>query len=364
MVMFNSNFLFKARDSLLLQAYLPHNFDNTYSAELYSLSGKRFENMTKLEWPNIFYEEIDRNEYNQYDTIDIEFFGFASINGLLCVLKSYNFKRGLSVVLWNPATEEFKIIPSSSVESCLLQSPSTAYSWPEFYVHEFGYDNVTDDYKVIRHISFLHYPNSYNFPLSPTQISLWEIYSLRGNSWRTLDFDMPISCQNAYLYLDGFCHWLCYYSNIAPYELFEVCLGSFKLSTETFFTTRIPYLDHNDYFVSRRHLSVLYGTIALMTYHEFTTTFHISILCELGVKESWTKLYSVGVGPSPCVQLSIGLGKKAEIFFIRKPDGKLIWLDLNNRMIEEVDDCKKWRFKYVYYQENLLPIQGLDSANV
>jgi hypothetical protein len=60
-----------------------------------------------------------------------------------------------------------------------------------FCLHGFGYDHVTNDYKVIRHITLLpqdggiwkdvrHHPTS------------WEIYCLKDDSWRKVDaVDIP-----------------------------------------------------------------------------------------------------------------------------------------------------------------------------
>ncbi|CAJ2636617.1 unnamed protein product [Trifolium pratense] len=65
------------------------------------------------------------------------------------------------------------------------------------------------------------------------------------------------------------------------------------------------------------NLAVLNRSIALFSYHE-DATFHISILVEFGMKESWrtwTKLLTVG--SLPCVKHPLGVGSKGEIFFIR-----------------------------------------------
>ena len=355
MTMFCNKFLYNSHDSsLLLQAYLPYNGDNTYFTELYSLFGERYENMTKLDWPNISHDQMEPHYFNldtghQYDPSDFEFFGFTSINGILCLLRFYDFPNVIKVVLWNPATKGFKIIPPSSVELCLVQPH---FLWFHFCVHGFGYDHVTDDYKVIRHVKFQP-------PLPPHDLqTLWEIYSLKGNSWRTLNFDMPTSYPSYNnVYMSGLCHWLHEEQNLS----FEVSLVSFQLSNETFLITPIPCIDDDfgSLFPSRSHLAVLNGSITLMSYRYQTTTFHISILGELGVKESWTKLFVVG--PLPCAGLSFGLGKKAEIIFIRSSDCKLTWLDLSTHMVEEFGD-KKWRhIEYVHYQESLLPIEGIDN---
>jgi hypothetical protein len=77
---------------------------------------------------------------------------------------------------------------------------------------------------------------------------------------------------------------------------------------------------------------VLNRLIAFISYHE-DTTFHVLILGEFGMKESWTKLLIVV--PLPRVKWPIRVGAKGEIFFIRK-DKEVVRLDLSTQMIVEL----------------------------
>jgi hypothetical protein len=61
---------------------------------------------------------------------------------------------------------------------------------------------------------------------------------------------------------------------------------------------------------------MLNGSIASISWYLHTSTFHISVLGELGVKESWTKLFVVG--PLPYIAYPIGDGKNGHIFFRKK----------------------------------------------
>jgi hypothetical protein len=94
------------------------------------------------------------------------------------------------------------------------------------------------------------------------------------------------------------------------------CLVSFYLSNEMFFVTAMPSdRDVCFGFGAWIYLAVLNGSIALFAFNFETTTFYISILGDLGVEESWTKLFIVG--PFSCVHHPIGVGAKGEIFFLR-----------------------------------------------
>jgi len=77
------------------------------------------------------------------------------------------------------------------------------------------------------------------------------------------------------------------------------------------------------------------------------------------MKESWTKLFTIG--PLPCVELPIGVGTKGEIFFIRN-DEEPAWFDLSIQMIEELGfkvDIRKGRI--TIYKESILPFEGIND---
>ncbi|KEH41367.1 hypothetical protein MTR_1g050305 [Medicago truncatula] len=82
---------------------------------------------------------------------------------------------------------------------------------------------------------------------------------------------------------------------------------------------------------------VKWGHVAMISNCVKTTSFHISIsiLGELGVKESWTKLFDVG----PLSDIKhpidlIGAWKKGDILF-RNDDKELICLDLTTGAIKK-----------------------------
>ncbi|AES96360.1 hypothetical protein MTR_5g036250 [Medicago truncatula] len=85
---------------------------------------------------------------------------------------------------------------------------------------------------------------------------------------------------------------------------------------------------------------VLLGCLRRFDQDAKKSKFHISILGEVGFKESWTKLFIVG--PLPGIEHPIGICKKGDIFF-RKKDNELVWFDLSTQRIEELgvkgDSC-------------------------
>lgn len=110
--------------------------------------------------------------------------------------------------------------------------------------------------------------------------------------------------------MDGLSHWLCIPETHESVK-YGACLLSFDWSKEVFIITPTPS-NAVDYFPNfsdlSSHLVLLNGSIALAVVYRATTTIHISILGELSVKESWTKIFVVG--PLPCLEHPIGAGKK------------------------------------------------------
>ena len=260
----------------------------------------------------------------------------------------------MEVVFWNPTTKKFKIIP-----------PSRDID-PNWYVsannHQVGYDHVKDDYEMLR---WTHRSPKIDedVPLLP-DVSFREIYSLSSNSWRKIDDDGKHGAYNIYddeyVYMDGVSHW--WWWDIKETNTwcwnrtytYNICLSSFDFSSESFITTPIPsYVNDSakDDLV-KRHLMVLNGSIAFMLNHTKTSTFQISILGELGVKESWTKLFIVG--PLHCLEYPIGAGKKGNIL-IRKKDNELAWFDLSTGMIDEIGVTAEIDCTIVFHKESYHP---------
>ncbi|CAL5205376.1 unnamed protein product [Lathyrus oleraceus] len=294
---------------------------------LYSLSGDRFENIVKLDWPKLSL----RNRRNNYS---FDILGPISFNGIL-YLQYYNNVGNRKFMLWKPTTTEFRIIESNGFSKI----------W--FDKFQVGYDRVKDDYKMIRRI---HCPSRTILGNS----SFWEIKSLNNKSWRKIDDDYPHSdiCGDE-VYFDGVSHWW-------EKTNTNIHLVSFDFSKESFITTPVPS-NTDDIFdftsTRRRILTILNGSIAFIVNYEETNTFHISILGELGVKESWSKLFIVG--PLSCLQLPIGIWKKGNIL-IQKKDNELAWFDISSGTIDEIGVTVKSHGKILFYKKNF-PNGGIYS---
>jgi len=319
--------------TLLLCLTLFYNRIN-YKSSLYSLFGKKFQNIEILNWPNPHIEGHGPGCF---------FVGSSSINGIICF-----YLRDTGIVhLWNPSTNEFKVTPPSPIEDVPY------YIDKLISYNGFGYDCARDDYKVIRTIYYFEVTDldednhgEWDF------VALSEIYSLRSNSWRKVEIDADLSCQglNNKLYLDGMCHWLTDYGK---------CLVSFDLSNKVCYTIPTPldipeemYNDFSIYLVNK-YLFLLNGSIALMSKYGDTTIFYISILVELGKKETWTKLFTIG--PIPPLSFPIGARNMGNILF-QTVDGELAWFDLSTNLIDKLDvNVDRGKCQIIVYKKNILP---------
>lgn len=153
--------------------------------------------------------------------------------------------------------------------------------------------------------------------------------------------------------MDGICHWLSQCQNNGEYYLV-----SFYLTNEVCFTTLIPLdINADEKCMVRRKLLMLNGAIASISWYYDTTTFHISLLGELGVKESWTKLFVIELCPN--IEYPVGVGKNGDLFFVKK-DGELVYFDLYTRMIEELGGVKGINHsQIIIYNKNLLSIEKI-----
>lgn len=90
----------------------------------------------------------------------------GSCNGLLCFW-NYDFYNFI-VFLFNPTTRTYKVIP-------VLPRPSCVAGLTNKFIHGFGYDSVSDDYKFARISSVCG--------KGVVSYSKLVVYSLKSDSW-------------------------------------------------------------------------------------------------------------------------------------------------------------------------------------
>ncbi|XP_010436616.1 PREDICTED: F-box/kelch-repeat protein At3g06240-like [Camelina sativa] len=194
----------------------------------------------------------------------------VSSNGLVFVHMASNAS---DVFLYNPTTGESKRIPD--VPEYLRSSSSVTWSW---FSYGFGFDPLTNDYKVVR----FNVDND-NY-----------VYSLKKDSWRRI---CNIPCRRVYsrtsVELNGSIHWI---SLISGGESQKVVMA-FDLNTEKLRLMPLPDLTEEcDHIYGGYTVGTLKGRLCVVRWclemHDV-----IWVMNEYGVGSSWSK---IRIGVSYC----------------------------------------------------------------
>ncbi|KAL0006017.1 hypothetical protein SO802_013578 [Lithocarpus litseifolius] len=240
----------------------------------------------------------------------------SSINGLVCLDLNV---RGLDIVLWNPATNETKIVPKSGISYPQGRALSRDIG--------FGFDFKTNDYKVVNLLEIYDPdPELYFYEINFFYAA--EVYCLSTGSWRTVSTSAPgyfIDCSYYRTYTKGMYSWS---ASIGDYPDFFPGILSFDMSNEVFLTTTLPDGDLEDPNGTWRIFFVLNELVSLVTFgkdrERSENCFYIWSLLEFGVKESWTKLFTIG--PLMGIEKPLGFWKN-ESLFLRNNEGQLLLYD-------------------------------------
>ncbi|KAM3358730.1 F-box/kelch-repeat protein isoform X1 [Capsicum galapagoense] len=186
----------------------------------------------------------------------------GSVDGLIC------YSIGYDLVLWNPSTRKFKQLPD------LMLMPQQTYNYR--FNYGFGYDEALDDYKVLAIFdeNCKCHVNAYNLKI--------KIYNLKSDSWRTLD-----DIQSEMIYygsgklLNGKLHWVT-----------TVVYGGWGVMSIDLVDEKCRKVEHPCYGVENYFLTlgVLGSDLSVLCSHKRTDVW---VMKEYGVKESWTKLYTI-----------------------------------------------------------------------
>ncbi|XP_059435560.1 F-box/kelch-repeat protein At3g06240-like [Corylus avellana] len=289
-----------------------------------------------------------------YSGVDkkVEVFVVGSCNGLVCLYDNYD----LNVVVWNPATKETKVVPKSTVP----RSPAAFQASVNGI--GFGFDAKTNDYKIIK-LLCLYDPDP-NLSYYQTQfIDHNEVYSLSNNSWRKVDSPL---CH----IFDGFKGMKAYTNGIASWWGlcgFESIL-SFDMSKEAFLITPLPDermiggRDENwrEFFVLNEKVAL---AVTIEDEEQSETRFDVWLLNEYGVKESWSKLFTLG--PLTGIRKPLGFWKNETALFLESSDGQLVVYDTSTKEISNLPiDGEPYSLQVITYVETIVSVKGGNEFEV
>uniref|UniRef100_M1DZF8 F-box protein n=1 Tax=Solanum tuberosum TaxID=4113 RepID=M1DZF8_SOLTU len=200
--------------------------------------------------------------------IDSQSINLGSVNGLICV---FNGQR--NAYICNPTITKSKELPKFTSNLCT-----------DAIKCGFGYDESSDDYKVV----FINYP--YNHYSSSIMTTVVKIYSLRINSWTTLHDQLQgIFLLNHYgRFVNGKLYWTSSTGN----DNYKVCnITSFDLADGTWGSLELPSCGKDN---SDINVGVVGSDLSMVyTCHRGAATSDVWIMKHSGANVSWTKLFTI-----------------------------------------------------------------------
>ncbi|XP_055812064.1 F-box/kelch-repeat protein At3g23880-like [Solanum dulcamara] len=174
----------------------------------------------------------------------------GSVNGLIC------FSSESDLFLWNPSIRKFK-------KFC---DPQSGY-----YFHGFGYDQLRDDYKLVI--------------ISPKEV---RIYSSNSDSWRIIVHDRQYGLfrEDEGVFVNGKLHWANSPSQDEHWDI--ICID---VTDEKWGKVEKPFYGEGDFDLTLS-MGVLGNDLSILCNNQSLQT-HVWIMKEYGIKESWTKMYTI-----------------------------------------------------------------------
>jgi F-box interacting protein len=255
----NPNLIFKSK-----------NYSPEFSHKVYPLRSI-FTNCTTTDGTHI--KSPLHSENNRDDGIHID----ASCDGILCLTQGQDI-----AVLWNPSIRKYKILPP-------LENQCARRDGDGKTIYGFGYDQISDNYKVVSVFMYKCYSSNDSITTYKTQV---KVHTLGTNSWRLIDgFPYGGSCNFYYgpgKSVSGTINWLV--SIIGSKNLPHIL--SLDLGTESYQEILQPdYGDEGVKKVNFLAFEILRDCLCFLRGHDYEQD--IWLMKEYGNRESWTKLASV-----------------------------------------------------------------------
>lgn len=190
----------------------------------------------------------------------------GSCNGLICIAITEN-----NFILWNPSFRKYKKLPN--VDVAIKPRLCIQYG--------FGFDEANEDYKVVG--IFGRYENLGRYK------TVVKVYSLKNNSWRRIeDFKGGAPRDDMGKFANGKLHWFASPWVVHTSSRWDIV--SLDLESEIYGTVEQPNYGEGDFFAVM--LGVLGGCICVLCNYQLTRA-DVWVLKDYGVKESWTKVFSI-----------------------------------------------------------------------
>lgn len=274
------------------------------NSELYFVAFDLLDNLWQLDHPLMCYNHSIRV--------------LGSCNGLLCICNVVD-----DIALWNPSIRKYHVLPFLPME--LKRYPGTCSC--RVCVFGLGYDPINDDYKVVRIAQF----GGVNGKSFESEV---KVYSLRRNSWRRIG-DMPYCILYPGVngvFVCGALHWLVSQnaeSNVAN------MIVALDLGVEDCREVPQPELMDENF---NMDIGVLGGCLCLLANFRGRRV-DVWVMKDYGIKESWTKLFSVVQQDVIGVLRSLkplAYSKSGSEVLMEQDNIHLFWYDLRRKEVRDV----------------------------
>ncbi|EXB41581.1 F-box protein [Morus notabilis] len=248
----------------------------------------------------------------------------GSCHGLLVLLNINDV-----VALWNPSTRRYRKIPISNIEF-----PDGILPCFQFIVYGFGYDPVSNDYKLVRMVQFFGNVGEDSFD------SEVKVYSAKSNTWKRIrDFPYYLRYKHGFGVLsNNALHWVV---SRKPLSDVSNLVFAVDLVTEEYREVPLPEFEGESFHMN---VEVLGGSLCLLCNYVSddpnadwgSGSDHVDMwmMKEYGVRESWTKFCTVvpsdGIGPFNYV-LPIAYLKSGNQVLMNKNGEKFVVYDLESK---------------------------------
>lgn len=210
----------------------------------------------------------------------------------------------------------------------------------------FGYDEVVEDYKVLRIVY-------YGYPLSQV-----EVYSLGSDSWREVKTSVKFLVfeSGSSVFLNGAFHWTALgFEEMNGKKL----IVGFGLREEVFKYIMPPKFEVGAGEKFSWNVVALKGMLGVIgsVKRGAGKTFEVWVMEEYGVVSSWMKYRSFEIGTQ--VGRSLGCGLNGEVL-VEKDDSELVLYDSDTQQIKNIgnDHAVAYWSDVFNYVGSLLPIKG------
>lgn len=267
----------------------------------------------------------------------------GSTNGVLCVSTFCNDETHFhhtNIHLWNPALHQCWTLPPSNYQSnrylfrCLVVG--------------FFLDVLTDDYRVVK-------------VFYETASLKVEMYSLRNNSWKPIDFnDLRISRDGYIMIKDmaiahrGCLHWTSWHDSLTA----RILLNILDVSLRNFKDIFLPF-DVSVQFAITNQLCMYKGCLTLIGFPSADEC-EIWMMKEYGVDNSWTKQYSIRSLVSDAIHVRITTAITPRGKNLALKEGYIVLYDPETQKVEDtqikVDNYDRPRFFLADYVESLMSV--------